>query len=424
MYVRRGRSNGQRESPMVAVVMSEWQLQGQELKGLRMARRIRVGYACIEDASSVATWSGTTANILHALRDRADIDLELISPLKTALRWTYLPHRFIGKIANSHFCWENEDRSLRYFAAQVQNAVHDRKLDVVFATSTLPVAKLERPTPAVFWSDSAYYSMVDYYPRRPMTMRARRKYFQTEEAAVTRASFACYASHWAADAAARMTDPSRVKVLPFGPNLPIEHNLDDVQNWIRERRQGRSQCCTLLFVGKEWERKGGPVAVETARRLNQAGIATTLEVVGCIPDEVLPPFVELAGFIDKRESVGRERLAELYRTSDIFIMPSRQEAFGVVVSEAAAFGVPAVVSDTGGLAETVREGATGFRLPLDDDGSLFAERVMSILQDYEKFAKNAYAEFQTRLNWRTSVDILVDLLQQAAAHSADSANFG
>jgi glycosyltransferase involved in cell wall biosynthesis len=342
--------------------------------------------------------------------------LELISPLKTALRWAYLPHQFIAKIANRHFSWENEDRSLRYFAAQVQKAVGDKKLDVVFATSTLPVAKLKGPTPVVFWSDSAYYTMVDYYPRPPMTKRARRKYFQTEEAAVIRANFACYSSHWAADAAARMTDPSRVKVLPFGPNLPIEHNQDDVQRWICERRQGRPQSCTLLFVGKEWERKGGPTAVETARRLNQAGIVTTLKVVGCNPAGTLPPFVELAGFIDKREAEGRGRLAELYRTSDIFIMPSRQEAFGVVVSEAAAFGLPAVVTDTGGLAETVREGATGFRVPVDDDGSVFAERVMTILRDYESFARNAYAEFQSRLNWQTSVDMLVDLLQRAAKH--------
>jgi glycosyltransferase involved in cell wall biosynthesis len=140
--------------------------------------------------------------------------------------------------------------------------------------------------------------------------------------------------------------------------------------------------------------------------------------VGCTPPEPLPSFVELVGFINKHDPGERQQLQELYRTSDVFILPSRQEAFGVVVSEAAAFGMPAVVSDTGGLAETVRQGVTGFALPLEDDGSMFAEKVKVILDNYRHFAGNAYREFLDRLNWTTSVGLLVDLLKSAALHKS------
>jgi glycosyltransferase involved in cell wall biosynthesis len=169
-----------------------------------------------------------------------------------------------------------------------------------------------------------------------------------------------------------------------------------------------------LFVGIGWERKGGAIAVQAARRLNEAGIATTLRVVGSAPPGPMPSFVEILGFINKREPEGYRRLIDLYRTSDIFILPSRAEAFGVVVSEAAAFGMPALVCATGGLTETVREGKTGFQLPLEDDGTLFAEKATTILRNYEQFAVNAYAEYQTRLNWETSVNLLVELLHRAA----------
>jgi hypothetical protein len=120
------------------------------------------------------------------------------------------------------------------------------------------------------------------------------------------------------------------------------------------------------------------------------------------------------GFINKRDPEGYRKLEELYRTSDLFVLPSRAEAFGVVVAEAAAFGLPALVCRTGGLTETVREGETGFLLPIEDDGRVFAERAQMVLRDYERFARNAYAEFATRMNWRTSVDRLVELLREAA----------
>jgi glycosyltransferase involved in cell wall biosynthesis len=191
-----------------------------------------------------------------------------------------------------------------------------------------------------------------------------------------------------------------------------------VTGWIRERRRVRPDGCVLLFVGIGWERKGGAIALEAARRLNEAGIPTTLKIVGSQAPGDLPPYVEQLGFINKNEPEGQSRLAQLYRTSDIFILPSRAEAFGVVVAEAAAFGVPALVSDTGGLAETVSEGRSGFTIPLSDNGTLFAERAKTILADYVNFAESAYAEFEQRLNWTTSVLRLVDLLKQAAGHNA------
>ncbi len=247
-----------------------------------------------------------------------------------------------------------------------------------------------------------------------MTQRTRTVGRLQEETSVRRASFACYSSEWAADGAEDITERERVKVLPFGPNLRTEHTRLDVEEWIRERRKERPHECVFLFVGVDWKRKGGDVAVEAARRLNEAGIATTLRVVGCAPPGPTPDFVEHLGFIDKNEPEGYRRLVNLYRTSDIFILPSRAEAFGVVVSEAAAFGLPALVCETGGLAETVRERVSGFRLPLDDDGTLFAQRAMTILSEYETFANNAHAEFENRLNWESSVNLLVELLKRAA----------
>ena len=376
-------------------------------------KKLRIGFASIEDASSVASWSGIPLNVLRTLQKRPDVEVELISPLGVRLKWLYLPLKLQSKVTKKQFDWKREEWSLRHFASQIQRVFRAKKLDVIFSTSSIPGTRLSPDIPYVFWTDANFHSMQGYYSKNTSarTLKAGRG---QEEAALARADFACYSSNWAANGAKEFADHERVKVLPFGPNLPIDHARQDVETWIQERRAARSKGCTLLFVGIGWERKGGAIAVEAARQLNQAGIDATLRVVGSTPSGPMPPFVKLVGFLNKREPEGCRRLIDLYRTSDLFILPSRAEAFGVVVAEAAAFGLPALVCETGGLTDTVREGISGFRLPLADDGTMFAERAKSILGAYALFADNAYAEFENRLNWEKSVEHLVALMKSAA----------
>lgn len=381
-----------------------------------MGERLRVGFASVEDAASVRSWSGIPAHILSMLRETPSLEVELISPLGQRLKWFYGPRHWMAKQMGEHFDWKREPRSLRHFAAEVEQRYYAKKLDVIFSTSSIPGTRLKAEIPHVFWTDANFYVMRGYY-RANHSARTERAADMQEERALRGARFACYASEWAAAEARTRTEPERVKVLPLGPNLPVRHTSADVEEWIRERARHSATKCTLLLVGVDWKRKGVDIAVEAAKELNEAGIAATLRVVGCTPpreSHPLPPFVQVLGFINKSDPEGCRKLAELYRTSDVFVLPSRAEAFGVVVAEAAAFGLPALVSRTGGLTETVREGETGYLLPIEANGRAFAEQALRILQDYERFAHNAYAEFATRLNWRTSVDRLVGLLHEAA----------
>ncbi len=376
---------------------------------------MRVGFVSIEDAASEESWSGTPLNMLRALRSATGVDVELISPLRLTCKWIYLPLKLWYKVIGRNFEWRRQPLSLRCFAGQVERAARQQKLDVIVSTSSIPVARLREGTPVIFWTDANFHAMDGYYTMNlcSQTQRAGRR---QEEMALRRADFACYASQWAADGAKQIADAARVKVLPFGPNLRIHHVRNDVEQWIRERRTARPKGCNLLFVGRNWTRKGGDIAVETARRMNEAGILTTLSIVGGAPPCPLPPFVEVIGFINKRDPADYERLLELYRTSDIFILPSRAEPFGIVAAEAAAFGLPALVSATGGLAETVCDGVSGFRLPLDADPTQWASKAQMILDDYDAFAFNAYNEFAIRLNWNTSIHAMVELMQHAAQH--------
>jgi glycosyltransferase involved in cell wall biosynthesis len=380
-----------------------------------MGETIRVGFVSIDDASSQGTWAGIPVRILEKLNEHPEIHVELISPLKKELKWFYLPAKLREKFTGQAFIWYLTRRSQRYFARQVESVVEEKRLDAVFSTSSIPIGYLRADIPAVFWTDAVFHTMYGYYSGlfAHLSKRTIRDGRDQEERALRRADFACYSSGWAADAAKQFTAEERVKVLPFGANLDIRHDRTAVERWIVERRAERPDACVLLFAGVQWERKGGAIALECARLLNDRGLRTTLRVLGCIPPAPIPSFVEMLGFIDKAGEEGKQQIGEIFRTSDIFILPSRAEAFGIVVCEAAAHGVPALVCQTGGLGETVREGVSGFRLSVQDGGSGFADKARIIMSDYGRFAQGAFAEFTERLNWESSVNILVGLLKEA-----------
>jgi len=84
-------------------------------------------------------------------------------------------------------------------------------------------------------------------------------------------------------------------------------------------------------------------------------------------------------FLGKQTSV-----AELLACSDLFLLPSEQEAFGLVALEALACGVPVIASRTGGLPEVVDHGETGYLAEVGDiDG--MAEAGIGLLQDKERW---------------------------------------
>lgn len=73
-------------------------------------------------------------------------------------------------------------------------------------------------------------------------------------------------------------------------------------------------------------------------------------------------------------SVGRERIHELLRTSDVLICPSRQDPMPTVAAEAMMHSVPCIVSDATGTAAYIHNGEDGFVFPSEDVQAL-AERI-------------------------------------------------
>jgi glycosyltransferase involved in cell wall biosynthesis len=142
-----------------------------------------------------------------------------------------------------------------------------------------------------------------------------------------------------------------------------------------------------------------------------------LIVAGCQVPGVKPPFVNEVGFINNRTPQGHRQLSDLLRTSHFLILPTRAECAGIVFSEASAFGLPIITSDTGGVPTYVRQGVNGIRLPLAAAAEAYADQIWRLFHDrsaYGSMALAGWEEYRQRLNWETSVSSLLSLLRESS----------
>ncbi|ACB84859.1 N-acetyl-alpha-D-glucosaminyl L-malate synthase BshA [Natranaerobius thermophilus] len=114
----------------------------------------------------------------------------------------------------------------------------------------------------------------------------------------------------------------------------------------------------------------------------QEQVSTKLLMVGDGPDKTkAEQLARELGLEDEIIFMGKQdQIKNILDISDLFILPSERESFGLVALEAMAFRIPVIATQVGGIPEVVSEGETGYLLPVGDiDG--MAEKTLKILLD-------------------------------------------
>ena len=163
----------------------------------------------------------------------------------------------------------------------------------------------------------------------------------------------------------------RIRVVSIPIDLDAYVPLDD-DEW-----RARLDEPEIVFVGRASDpRKNIGLLLDAFRLLRaQVGRNVRLTLVGERPLVPLPPGVHATGHVDS--------VAELIRSAALFVLPSRQEGFGIVVAEALAAGVPVLVTPSGGPEALVRESGGGEVLSGFEPGEL-AESAAALLGDHAR----------------------------------------
>ncbi len=387
---------------------------------------MRIAYVTTYDARSPVHWSGTGYSMWNALKGDG-VQVDLIGPLDEPLALVWKGKTWLYRnLLRSNYQRARQPWLQRQFARQIETRLAGGHYDVVVSPGTIPIAYLDTPIPVVFWTDATFDGVVPFYKER--VRRGRRPAFDNlspetlrdghaaEQAALDRCSIAIFSSEWAAGTALQYygVDPSKVRVVPFGPNLQREISSAEVELAVAGRSMDE---CRLAFVAMEWSRKGGDIAIDVTRELIGRGINATLTVVGVAPPTGAPPFVQYAGFIDKRKPQELDRYAAILKDSHFLLLPSWPESAGIVFAEASAFGVPSCAIRVCGVPTMVRDGLNGQLFDRDSRPSDWADYIEALMIDqdaYRSLARSTHAEYSTRLNWRVAGETVRAMLSGLA----------
>ena len=100
----------------------------------------------------------------------------------------------------------------------------------------------------------------------------------------------------------------------------------------------------------------------------------------------------------------KAKLARLFRRADIFVLPSVNEGFPIVLMEAMSFGLPIVATTVAGIPELVKDGETGILVPPRDPQALADAIARSIespdlREQYSRNAQRHVKEMEQMYSW-------------------------
>ncbi len=182
----------------------------------------------------------------------------------------------------------------------------------------------------------------------------------------------------------------------FDIQVPIEviPNFIDTKHFYRlEKDHFRKALCetdqkVIVHVSNFRRIKNVSHVVEVFHRILQEGLSARLLLVGDGPDR--SNVEQLSRDLGIQESVRflgkQDPIQEILSISDLFLLTSGSESFGLAPLEAMACNVPVVCSDIGGLPELVDGSGAGYLCPVGDIDA-FSESCIQILTDHESHAR-------------------------------------
>ncbi|MDB4265239.1 glycosyltransferase family 4 protein [bacterium] len=211
--------------------------------------------------------------------------------------------------------------------------------------------------------------------------------------------FHCCASTVVRDQLVALGVPGeRIWVVPYGADPQIWRP----ENSVRERKS--EEPFRILFAGQVSLRKGLRFVLDALQASRER--SWQLDVYGPLLDETRADREAYRGKIPVyyHGAVNQRTLAEAMRHSDLLVLPSLEEGFGLVVVQALSCGLPCAVSSMVGAKDLIKEGVNGTVFPVQN-----AQAISKVFDEWSKNSKRVCGSW----DWKKPAMQLVDISREA-----------
>jgi glycosyltransferase involved in cell wall biosynthesis len=385
--------------------------------------RPKVGFLSLDDAAQPNLLSGGFFGMRQGFKE---IGCEVVDifPLRPVVRPFWLAKKLLYRSLGRYYHWDREPDFLRLVGRMAEARVRQVKPDFVIAVQSPACAELEVGVPVVLTHDQTFLERLAYVPfeRRPPAEEYVQQALEQEGRSFRTADLIAYPSRRSCDTVqeAYGISGAKLRLVPWGGNLPEVPSAAEVDRMIQARGH---EPIVLTAIGVHWERKGGDVIVAAYRSLRRSGVKVRLNVIGMTPPTKVDEGIHFLPFVDKSTPAGFRKIADLLAATHVLVAPSRVEAFGHVFAEAAAFGVPAVAADVGGVSTSIDDGVNGRLLPPNAPGEDYARAVQQLFASplaYLQAAHASRARFERDLNWPAFCRTIADEVAALGAAPLES----
>lgn len=184
--------------------------------------------------------------------------------------------------------------------------------------------------------------------------------------------------------------PSKMKSEILQKSIVVPNGIDKywIENALKnERVLTSNKKVNLIFVGRINKNKNITTLIEVANKMNLKGYECKLNIIGNgeLLDEYKKKYenedIIFCGQLDK------EKIIEYYKSSDIFVMCSKYETFGLVYVEAMSQGLPVIYTKNQGFDNYFPNGFVGFSVNYNDTHEI-TEKIESIISQYKQISEN------------------------------------
>ncbi len=163
----------------------------------------------------------------------------------------------------------------------------------------------------------------------------------------------------------------------------------------------------LLFVGKDFERKGGFLVLEAFSILKKKMPEAQLYVLGGYESKEPIEGVHFVGMAD------RDTVIHYYNMCDVFCLPSFFEAYGIVFVEALLYGLPVIARNAFEMPYLVEDGKTGRLLQKNDPNELAGYMYELLTEEsYQQNVKDNFEFYKKNYTWEIVADRIVEAMKE------------